>query len=923
MKSKNFLRVFLTLTLCLIGGIASWADNITYTSEGIIYSVDRDNLTASVAGFESGIAVANVRSRVGKNTVVSIGNSAFSGCSSLTSVSIPSSVTSIGESAFSSCSSLTSVSIPSSVTIIEKRAFEKCSSLASITIPSSVTSIGESAFEKCSSLASITIPSSVTSIGEWAFYQCSSLASITIPSSVTSIRERAFDKCYSLSSISVSSDNKNYFSDGKVLFSKDQTRLIFAVKCLENYDIPSSVTSIRLSAFDDCSSLSSISVSSDNKNYSSDGKILFSKDQTRLIFAVKCLENYDIPSSVTSIGYSAFSGCSSLASITIPSSVTSIEPSAFSGCSSLASITIPSSVTSIGYGAFSDCSSLVSLTIPSSVTSIGYNEFSGCSSLVSITIPSSVTSIESRAFYGCSSLTSITIPSSVTSIGQYAFYGCSSLASVSLSSSMTSIEENTFFGCSSLASITIPSSVTNIEHGAFFGCSSLTYVNILSKEIKFDDFCFTGTEKDMTIILKSSKVSFSEPFGFKATFICMPYDNELELGSVPNDNGPYNWYFSKNDMIFGTMLPWDYPDLYPNVYRNYYDDTFVDIYNEREEALSFIADKKDIYRVIDAALRTKLDNILNRTSDYASLVKKAGDELATLKADLHVAYNDVRKAINDLINLNNKLSEIYKQATTITSDKRIAENKAFGFPYADFNAAFSQAKKELDGACATQNTIDHLQDVVDVINSATKVDFAKSEYLTLYSYKALIVPEGMKAAVVVAKGDDISNDYRYESGETIPARTGVLFKGEKDFLGYLLESTSTEASPADNLLHGTLSDETTNVAGDNKYYKLAYDNATHTQLGFYWGAEDGAPFLNKAGKAYLAVPVATSLSQSMQGFSLNDLDNGVTTGLTVPTTTSGESLRIYDLNGRRINAQSIDGLQSGIYVVNGKKMYVK
>ena len=118
----------------------------------------------------------------------------------------------------------------------------------------------------------------------------------------------------------------------------------------------------------------------------------------------------------------------------IPSSVTSIGNYAFSGCSSLTSITIPSSVTSIGDGAFCQCSSLTSITIPSSVTSIGNYAFSGCSSLTSITIPSSVTSIGDGAFCQCSSLTSITIPSSVTSIGNYAFCECSSLTSITIPS---------------------------------------------------------------------------------------------------------------------------------------------------------------------------------------------------------------------------------------------------------------------------------------------------------------------------------------------------------------------------------------------------------------------------------------------------------------------------------------------------------
>ncbi len=135
--------------------------------------------------------------------LTSIGSYAFEGCSSLTSIEIPSGVTSIGNDAFSNCRSLTNIEIPSSVTSIGDYAFMNCSSLTSIEIPSSVTSIGERAFYYCRSLTSIEIPSSVTSIGYGAFQNCSSLTSIEIPSSVTSIGNYAFSNCSKLSTITV------------------------------------------------------------------------------------------------------------------------------------------------------------------------------------------------------------------------------------------------------------------------------------------------------------------------------------------------------------------------------------------------------------------------------------------------------------------------------------------------------------------------------------------------------------------------------------------------------------------------------------------------------------------------------------------------------------------------------------------------
>ena len=282
------------------------------------------------------------------------------------------SVTSIGDSAFDGCSGLTSITIPESVTSIGKSAFSGCSGLTSINIPESVTSIGKSAFWGCSGLTSINIPEGVTSIGESAFRGCSGLTSITIPESVTNIGDYAFEGCWGLTSITVASGNTFYDSRNN------------------------------------CNAI--IETSSNT--------------------LIAGCQNTIIPNSVTSIGNSAFYGCSSLTSVIIPEGVTSIGNSAFYGCSGLTSINIPEGVTSIGNYAFDGCRGLTSINIPEGVTSIGNSAFYGCSSLTSVTIPESVTRIGNGAFSGCSSLTSVTIPESVTSIGESAFSGCSGLAVV-------------------------------------------------------------------------------------------------------------------------------------------------------------------------------------------------------------------------------------------------------------------------------------------------------------------------------------------------------------------------------------------------------------------------------------------------------------------------------------------------------------
>ena len=243
---------------------------------------------------------------------------AFSGCDSLSEIVIPSSVTSIGYSAFFGCDSLSEIVIPSSVTSIGKGAFSSCDSLSEIVIPSSVTSIGDHAFSGCDSLSEIVIPSGVTSIGNYAFSGCSSLKYIYIPKSVIGL-------------------NGNPFVEWKG-----------KLECL-------------------------------SPNFVYEDDILFNKDKSRIIsFRNQNIESYVIPSSVTSIGKGAFTGCYSLSEIVIPSSVTSIGDGAFSFCRSLSEIVIPSSVTSIGDWAFSNCDSLSEMVIPSSVTSIGDGAFSNC-----------------------------------------------------------------------------------------------------------------------------------------------------------------------------------------------------------------------------------------------------------------------------------------------------------------------------------------------------------------------------------------------------------------------------------------------------------------------------------------------------------------------------------------------------------------
>ena len=295
------------------------------------------------------------------NNVTSIGNYAFDGCNSLTGFSIPNNVTSIGEYAFRDCDKFISITIPNGVTIIKNSVFSDCSSLTSISIPSSVTDISNDAFAY-TSLTSVTIPNSVSSIGESAFYGCSSLTNIIIPNSVTSIGNKVFSGCTKLTSVT----------------------------------IPDSIASIGDWAFNSCKNLTSIT----------------------------------IPNGVTSIGEKVFSGCTSLASITIPSNITSIGREAFDRTPW--SDNLPDGLVYVGKVAYIYKGAMptnTSITLLDGTKGIAPFAFNNYTRLTSITIPNSVTNIGAYAF-SVTGLTSVTIPNSVTSIGDWAFKNCLSLTSV-------------------------------------------------------------------------------------------------------------------------------------------------------------------------------------------------------------------------------------------------------------------------------------------------------------------------------------------------------------------------------------------------------------------------------------------------------------------------------------------------------------
>lgn len=238
------------------------------------------------------------------------------------------------------------------------------------------------------------------------------------------------------------------------------------------------------------------------------------------------LTHVSIPSTVSSIGGSAFAYCSAIESITLPEGIIAINDQCFLGCTKLATVSLPSTLTAIETSAFHFCTSLSDITIPQGVTKIGYQAFLGCTDLTSIAIPNTVERIETGAFDGCG-LSYVYIPASVSWIGVSAFSSCPNLEEITVNydngnycsqngvlfsedmsslycypagksgsyyipDGVTSIMHSAFNGAVGLSSVSIPDSVTNIEPFAFGSCTGLEEIKLPDSVNNLNGSAFSG-----------------------------------------------------------------------------------------------------------------------------------------------------------------------------------------------------------------------------------------------------------------------------------------------------------------------------------------------------------------------------------------------------------------------------------------------
>lgn len=437
------------------------------------------------------------------DNITSIGSSAFTYCSGLTSVDIPTGVTSIGGGAFWNCNKLTSVTVPDNVTSIGSSAFRNCTGMTSATLGNAVTSIGSNAFTHCDNMQSCNIPSGITTLQSSTFGNCGSLRNIQIPSGVTSINYWTFGSCTALSSCT--------FEENSQLSSIDELAF-FNCSSLKTIDIPDSVETIGEYAFSGSTTLTSVTFGSGITSIGGGGFLdcvslnhitckattppTIGQSTFRMINqysqSVKLPINaIQVPCDSVDAYKSAQywseyankivgdSSCYKFYATYTDSTTYTVDCNSSSELSSgetlghttrrvyMLTAVIGDCVTSIGYTALNSATRLTSVTISDSVTSIGGGSFEYCTSLSSITIPSGVTTIGSNAFSVCA-ISSIIIPSGVTSIGYGAFNGSENLASVTcLATTPPTLGNSVFSGTSPNLVIYVPSSSLNDYKNAY------------------------------------------------------------------------------------------------------------------------------------------------------------------------------------------------------------------------------------------------------------------------------------------------------------------------------------------------------------------------------------------------------------------------------------------------------------------------
>ena len=512
---------------------------------------------------------------------------AFKDCTGITEIAFENKLYSFGEHVFEGCTGLQKVELPekfienNAVTILPPYTFSGCTSLTDVTIFKEAQIIGDRAFENCSALTTVNIPDKVKELGKDVFAGCTALETINFSKVLYLVGGGSFnDTPWLKAKIEETKNNiaaaapEEKHNAGYITIG--QNAVIYYVPENDTGDVNLTISenaySLNEGAFDSfIDRLTSVTFTSGGRlEFLGDNLFKNAVNLKEIALPSKLrninpglfdgcvnIEKVDVNSKLTEIGDNAFRECRALKEIYLPDTITSIGENAFYHCLGLTKIEFPSAIESIGNFAFKDCENISNfiftlklsdvgvqafdntkwyddlsvydtpitenqfhvygngvlikadivdenVVIPENVKSIGAftfngwkeikdNEFYGSKLPKSITIPDGVTRIGDYAFYFCENLDKVFIADSVTEIGEKAFYGCSKVESIVLPAALTEIKDYSFYGCTALSEIVIPETVTSIGRYAFYNCYSLYDINVPAAVNTVGAFAFTGT----------------------------------------------------------------------------------------------------------------------------------------------------------------------------------------------------------------------------------------------------------------------------------------------------------------------------------------------------------------------------------------------------------------------------------------------
>lgn len=442
------------------------------------------------------VEIAALTKATGK---ITIGSSAFRGCSSLTSVTLSKNVTDIKTSAFGSCAKLTTFNTDTNTNFEAKNGLLYKADGTIICIPAGLEfenntvtlgddeKIGAGALDGCVNLKKLVLPESITKIADDYFQDAKYLEEIVISSKTESIGDSAFDGS-GLKKITyngyVSDEAETLKTSVFPATLKTIGKYAFMGTQLEKVVLPETLNGV---GFTSSGKVNSYSIK--------DGA--FSASALKSV-VIEGAETYFAMNSSGKDG--VFANCVQLTDVKFMAETAQYGKNLFYGCTALTSVQLPSKATALGEYMFVECTALTSITIPESVTTLGYGAFRG-SGIKEIEIPAGIEAIPNWTFMDCANLTKVVFHEGLTSIGSHAFENCTALEKVELPEGLTQLDG--FTGCTNLKEITLPGTLESISSGAFNDCTALKSL-VIPSSVTSVKFAFKGWTAEQTIYIEKS-----------------------------------------------------------------------------------------------------------------------------------------------------------------------------------------------------------------------------------------------------------------------------------------------------------------------------------------------------------------------------------------------------------------------------------